>query len=190
MSRLWYILKTMLTKADIKWLNHLSNSKKVKIVPYNPKVKSMFEKQRKEILGILGQNIKVLHFGASGLGISGQKEIDVVIPTSLNNFDKFIEKLKRIYGEPRSFSPGNRVRFNHKQSDINIEIVIVNKNSEGWKRNLEFDLYLRTHPEALEAYRKLKESYHGMGIRKYYRKKMEFINDILACMISSITPSQ
>lgn len=169
----------MLTKADIEWLKQLSHSKKVKIVPYDPKVKRVFKKQKKEILGILGQNIKVLHFGASSLSISGQREIDIVIPTSLNNFDNFIEKLKRVYGEPRSFSPGNRVRFNHKQGDINIEIVIVNKDSEGWKRNLAFDRYLRTHPEALEAYRKLKESYHGLGVRKYYRKKMEFINDIL-----------
>lgn len=58
----------MLTKADIKWLDHLSNSKKVKIVPYNPKLEGIFEKQKKEILDILGQNIEVLHRGASGMG--------------------------------------------------------------------------------------------------------------------------
>lgn len=37
----------MLTKADIQWLSKLSTSKKVKIVPYNPKVKEVFEKQKK-----------------------------------------------------------------------------------------------------------------------------------------------
>lgn len=169
----------MLTKADIKWLNHLSNSKKVKIVPYNPKVKEVFERQKREILDILGQNIEVLHLGATGLGISGQGEIDLVIPISLDRFDEFIEKFKKVYGDPKSFSPNNRVRFNHKQGDTNIEIVIVNRDSEGWKRNIAFDNYLKTHPKALEAYRKLKETNNGISVREYYRRKMEFINNIL-----------
>lgn len=175
----------MLTKADIKWLNHLSNSKKVKIVPFNPKIKELFEKQKKNILSILGQNIEVLHMGASSLGISGQKEIDIVIPTSLDNFEEFMEKFKKVYGKPRSFYPNNRVRFRHKLADINIEMVILNQDSEGWKRNLFFDNYLRTHPKALEAYRKLKETNSGLSIREYYRQKIEFINDILENLLKN-----
>lgn len=169
----------MLTKQDIQWLSHLSNSKKVRIVPYNPKVKDLFEKQKKEILDIVGQNVEVLHLGASGMGISGQEEIDLVVPISLDCFDEFIEKFKKIYGDPKSFSPNNRIRFNHKQGHINIEIVIVNRDSEGWKRNIAFENYLKSHPEALEAYRKLKEANDGKSLREYYRKKIEFINDIL-----------
>lgn len=174
----------MLTKTDIKWLSHLSNSKKVKIVPYNPKVREIFKKQKKEILDILEQDVEILHLGASGMSISGQKKIDLVIPVSLDRFDEFIEKLKKVYGDPISFSPNNRVRFNHKHDDTNIEIVIVNRNSEGWKRNIVFDNYLKTHPKTLEAYRKLKESNSGIGMREYYRKKIEFINDILEKVFS------
>ncbi|MBI2335080.1 GrpB family protein [Candidatus Daviesbacteria bacterium] len=169
----------MLTKSDIEWLKKLSRSKKVKIVPYNPKVKEVFEKQRKEILDILGQDIEVLHLGATGFGISGQGEIDLVIPVSLDRFGEFIEKFEKIYGDPKSFSPRNRVRFNHKQGDINIEIVIVNRDSEGWKRNVAFENYLKSHPEALGEYRRLKESSNGIGLKEYYRRKMEFINKIL-----------
>lgn len=170
----------MLTEADINWLKRLSNSNKVKIVPYNPKVKKVFEKQKKEILDILGTSVQVLHLGATSMGISGQGEIDLAISVSLDRFGEFIEKLKKVYGEPASFSPNNRVRFNHKIDDINIEIVIVNQNSEGWRKNLAFDKYLKTHPEELESYRKLKEDSNGMGIKEYYRRKMEFINNILA----------
>lgn len=169
----------MLTKADINWLKHLSNSNKVKIVPYNPKVKDVFEKQKKELLGILGKDIEILHLGATGMGILGLGEIDLVIPVSLDRFDEFIEKFKKVYGDPKSFSPNNRVRFNHKQGDIDIEMVIVNQDSEGWKRNLAFENYLKSHPEALDAYRKLKEASDGIGMKEYYRQKMEFINDIL-----------
>lgn len=169
----------MLTEADIQWLNHLSNSKKVKIVPYNPKIKVVFEKQKKEILDILEENVEVLHLGASGLGISGQKEIDIVIPTSLDRFGEFKEKFKKVYGKPRSLYPNNRVRFRRKLAGINMEMVIVNQDSEGWRRNFAFDNYLKTHPEVLEAYRKLKEASDGIGLKEYYRRKMEFINDIL-----------
>lgn len=169
----------MLTKADIKWLSHLSNSNKVKIVPYNPKVKKIFEKQKKEILAILGKDTEVLHLGATSFGISGQGEIDLVIPISLDHFGEFIEKFKKVYGDPKSFSPNNRVRFNHEQGNINIEMVIVNQDSEGWKRNIAFENYLKSHPDALEEYRKLKELSNGIGIKEYYRRKMEFINDII-----------
>lgn len=133
----------------------------------------------------MGQDVETLHLGATSLGISGQGEIDLVIPTSLDHFAEFIEKLKKAYGDPKSFSLNSRVRFNNKIDEIDIEIVIVNQDSEGWKRNIAFDNYLKTHPKALEAYRILKESHDGIGIKDYYRKKIEFINDILErdCLI-------
>lgn len=176
----------MLTKADIKWLSHLSNTKKVKIIPYNPKLKRIFEKQKKEILDVLGQDVEVLHRGASGMCISGQEEIDIAIPISLDRFDELIKKFKKVYGDPKSFVLNNRVRFNHKQGNINIEIVIVNQDSEGWKKNMVFEDYLKSHPEALEEYRKLKEANHEVGIKEYYRRKMEFINNIIDKALSDL----
>ena len=169
----------MLTKADTKWLNHLSNSSKVKIVPYNPKLKETFEKQKREILDILGQNVEVLHRGASGMGISGQDEIDLLIPVSLDLFNKIIEKLKKVYGDPKSFYPNQRVRFNRQQGDTTIEVFIVNQNTEQWKRSTAFEDYLKNHPETLKEYQKLKEASNGIGMKEYYRRKMEFINDII-----------
>lgn len=169
----------MLTKQDIEWLNKLPKWKKAKIIPYNPKVKDVFEKQKKEILDILGKDVQVLHLGATALGISGQGEIDLVIPTSLDNFDKFIEELEKVYGKPKSFSAKKRVRFNSQKDDIDIEIILVNQDSEGWKRNVVFENYLKNHPETLKAYKELKESNSGIGMREYYRKKIEFINGIL-----------
>lgn len=174
-----YILQSMLTKADIKWLNHLSNSKKVKIVPYNPKLKEVFEKQKREILAILGQNVEVLHRGASGMGISGQNEIDLFIPVSLDFFDEIVNKLKKIYENPKSFYPKQRVRFNRQQDKTTIEVFVVNKDSKNWKRSTAFEDYLKSHQGALEAYGKLKESNNGIGIKEYYRQKMEFTNDII-----------
>lgn len=168
----------MLTKADIKWLSKLSASKKVKIIPYNPKIKEIFEKQKKELLNILGQDIEILHKGATGLSISGQGEIDLFIPLSLGRFEEIIEKLNKVYGSPKSINLNNRVRFNHKIEDTEIEIIVVNKNSEGWRRNVAFENYLKSNSEALEQYKKLKEDSNGLSIREYYTKKIEFINEV------------
>jgi GrpB-like predicted nucleotidyltransferase (UPF0157 family) len=169
----------MLTQADLDWLKHLSNTKKVKIVPYNAKVKEIFSKQKQEVTDILGQNVEVLHRGASGLGISGQDEIDVVIAVPFDRFDITVAKLKAVYGVPDSFYAGARARFNRQHGHTKVELAVVNRDSERWKRSLMFEDYLKKHPEALEAYRKLKEANNGAGLKEYYRRKLEFINAIL-----------
>jgi len=40
--------------------------------------------------------------------------------------------------------------------------------------------YLKENPEALERYRKLKEEAAGVNTGEYYRRKIEFINEILS----------
>ena len=45
----------MLTKKQKKWIEHLSNVDKIKIIPYNPKVKIVFDKISK--LNIYVQNL-------------------------------------------------------------------------------------------------------------------------------------
>lgn len=169
----------MLTKEDLNWLKHLSNSQKIKIIPYDPKTKEIFRKLKKEVQAILGTKVKILHWGASGLGISGQDEIDIVVLVPLNLFAKTVEKITHVFGAPGSYSPDERARFNQKRGKKNIEISIINNNSPRWKRNKAFHNYLQNHPEALEAYQKLKESSVGQGRREYYRQKIAFINNIL-----------
>lgn len=51
----------MLTKKQKEWLNHLSDSNKVKMIPYDPKIKEVFKKQQKEIQSVLGSEILVFH---------------------------------------------------------------------------------------------------------------------------------
>jgi GrpB-like predicted nucleotidyltransferase (UPF0157 family) len=170
----------MLTKADINWLEHLSNSRRIKIVPYDPDVQNIFNAQRNEILNILGQQTIVLHGGSSGLGISGQDEIDIFIPVSRALFDKTVKKLTVAYGLPGSYYAQERVRFNRYVKRKKIEVFVVNKSSVRWKRSVAFENYLRTHSVALKAYNKLKEEANGKGVKDYYRLKLEFANEVIA----------
>jgi GrpB-like predicted nucleotidyltransferase (UPF0157 family) len=169
----------MLTKEQEKWVNHLSNDSKIKIIPFNPSCQEKFEKVKKIIQSKLGETIKVKHRGASSLGISGQDEIDVYVPVPANNFNNFINPLTELFGNPKSHYPLERVRFVTFESGKHVDIFLVNKEHKSWSDSLKFEKYLRSSPETLEEYRKLKESGNGLGTREYYQKKIEFFNDVL-----------
>lgn len=169
----------MLSQKQKDWLNHLSDTNKVKIIPYDPKVKDVFQKEKKEIQSILGENVNVIHEGASAWGISGKGDLDIYIPVSSKEFEGAFEKLKTSLGEPGSFYQSERVRWNKESDGIETEIFLVNQEAQFWKESLIFWDYLKSHPEALEEYRKIKEKAKGTSTREYYTRKTEFINKIL-----------
>ena len=156
-----------------------SKTNKIKIVPYDPKTKEVFEKIKKEIQTVLGE-AEVFHRGATGLGISGQGEIDCFIPISENLFNEYLKKMIKRFGPAGSIYPLRRARFVKYIDEIKIEMFIINEKSFDWTNSLKFENYLKSHTEALEAYKKLKEDCEGLSVSEYYRRKTEFINDILA----------
>jgi GrpB-like predicted nucleotidyltransferase (UPF0157 family) len=60
-----------------------------------------------------------------------------------------------------------------------VEVFVINNKSKSWLDGIKFEECLRNNPELLNAYKKLKESGDGLSTRKYYRRKIEFINSIL-----------
>lgn len=60
-----------------------------------------------------------------------------------------------------------------------MELFVINKEDKGWTDSCIFEDYLKSHPEALEAYKVLKEEGAGLSTQEYYRRKTEFINEIL-----------
>lgn len=169
----------MLTKDQEKWINHLSDVDKIKIVPFNPMSQEEFEKIKSLIQSKIGPTVRVEHRGASYLGISGQNEIDIYVPVSESLFDNFIVQLSELFGEPHRIYPLERARFNAPSNGIRIDIHLVNEEHANWLNSEKFENYLKTHSEALEEYRLLKESGDGLSIREYYRQKLEFINSVL-----------
>lgn len=169
----------MLSEKQITWLNHLSDTDKIQILPFNPKAKKYFQQQKKELQNFLGNNVKIFHRGASNMKISGQGDIDIYIPVPVEHFNEILEKLKQQYRETGSHYPKERAKFNRYKETIKIEIFLINKSCKGWITCNIFENYLKNYPEALEEYRKLKEDANGASTKEYYRRKNEFINEIL-----------
>lgn len=169
----------MISKKQQIWLNHLSDSDKITIKPFDPSAAEKFTRVKKIINKKLGSRIRVYHRGATSLGISGQDEIDVYIPVRKNLFNNYIQPLSELFGPPRSLYPLERARYITQIDSKHVDVFLVNEESEGWTRGVIFEKYLKYHPVELENYRILKESGNGISVRDYYTNKIEFINKII-----------
>lgn len=169
----------MLTLKQKKWIDHLSESNKIVIKPYDSTAPEKFEKVKARIQKVLGEKIKVEHCGATALKISGQDEIDIYIPVSPKDFGKLLIPLEKFFGEPKSLYPLERARFVTIEGGKRVDIFLINKDDDDWKNGVRFETYLKTHSKALDEYRKLKENGNGLSVREYYRRKINFINKIL-----------
>lgn len=176
----------MLTKDNKDWLKRFSNKKRISIIPFDSIARSIFEQEKRRIKNILSNSVKVVHRGATSLGISGQGDVDVYIPVRKDKFDAYLRKLIQVYGEPISLYPGERAKFNKIRHKTLTEIILINTNTEAWKKGVVFERYLKAHSQYLKEYKLLKENCDGMTLREYYTRKTEFINQILTKITSDL----
>ena len=158
----------------------IPDDNKIEFHPYDSTVPDKFKKIKIQIQTALGKNAKIELHGAAGLKISGQKELDVYIPVSLVAFDDCVNKIKLVFGNPRSSYFPKRVRFEGHIKDTKAEIFVINQDCDQWTNYLQFENFLLANPVFLKKYEKLKQSCIGLSTREYYRRKIEFINKILS----------
>jgi len=168
----------MITKEQKIWLDHLSDTDKIRNIPYDPKTKKVFKIIKSELIKVLGK-VRISHRGSTSFKISGQGEIDLYIPAAKKHFNDYLQKLINYLGKPGSLYPLKRVRFVKYIDNLKIEIFLINKNDSGWKDIIRFEKYLRNNSKTLKDYEKLKAKCKGLSVKKYYTRKTEFINKVL-----------
>lgn len=169
----------MLTPKQEEWVNHLSDTNHVEIFPFDPTSEEKFKKVKEQIQTVLGKSVEILHRGASSLGISGQREIDVYIPILPEKIEEYTLEMEKVFGKPKSIYPSERTKFLEKIDGTIIEIMLTNKYHESWINGETFYSYLKENNGSLNEYRILKENGEGLSNREYYRRKIEFINSVL-----------
>jgi len=170
----------MINEEQQKWLDHLSDTKQVFVVVWDPTCEEKFLQVKNQIQNILGKQQAVEHRGASSLKISGQDEIDVYVPVLKEEFEQTVDLITRVYGSPKSIYPLKRARFITEVDGKHIDIFVINKDDKDWLNAELFHNYLLANSQKLDEYRKLKENNSGKSVKEYYTKKTEFINEILA----------
>ncbi|MDD3190807.1 MAG: GrpB family protein [Candidatus Pacebacteria bacterium] len=73
-----------------------------------------------------------------------------------------------------------RIRFQIIEKGEKIDIFLIDEESDEWLNGIEFENYLEEHKEELKKYEELKYDCNGFSTRKYYEKKVDFINNILS----------
>jgi len=170
----------MITPEQRAWLDHLSDTDVVRVVPWDPTAEGKFAAIRDQARALLGQQRAVEHRGATSLGISGQDEIDIYIPVPTAQFDHVVTAVMTLYGDPRSLYPLKRARFVTSIHGKHIDVFVINEDDQGWKDSCTFHQYLLDNPPTLTEYRVLKEQAAGTSTRAYYERKTEFINKVLS----------
>lgn len=168
----------MLTLDQQKWIDHLSDTDLIHIFPFDPTSEEKFLKVKSQVQATIGHGFEVLHRGASALGISGQKELDIYIPVSAEEMFSLAQKMEKVFGKPKSIYP-ERIKFYVYVDGTRAEVILYDKNHPSWTKQEKFFQFLMEDSQALNAYKKLKEESDALSVREYYRRKVEFINDIM-----------
>lgn len=167
----------MLTKDQKRYLEKIPASKRVKIYLFDKKVQKIAENITQSVKKIC-PDLKVVHMGASALGIAGQKDLDIYAFSEPKDFNKYLPGLTKLLGEPKS-KHETFIEWNFKRSGCSVEFYLTDPNSSTMKQQIKVFEILKNNKKLLTQYEELKKSMNGKYLRLYQRKKYEFFNRIL-----------
>lgn len=163
------------------------NKKHVVVMPYDENWKQAFTNIKSELEAALGDlALRIEHVGSTSVeGLSAKPviDIDVVIEdTSMLEF--VIVALAKIgYSHEGDLGIPGREAFKYKGKDhlMKHHLYVCAKDSAELKRHLAFRDYLRSHPEAVKEYSRVKTDgaeLYPYDIDKYIEYKSPFIDGI------------
>jgi GrpB-like predicted nucleotidyltransferase (UPF0157 family) len=159
----------------------------VQVVPYQAAWRRLFEDEAAQLRAALGEPALVIeHVGSTAIeGMDAKPIIDLMAAVpSLERAAGLVPVLEGLGYEHRGDggSPGRLFFAKGPASRRTHHLSLVEPTSAFWRETLLFRDYLRSHPEAAEAYRRLK---HGLAAQHrsdrgaYTGGKETFIQDIL-----------
>ena len=160
---------------------------RVIVLPYDAKWKTDFENIRKEIVDAVGGLIiGIEHVGSTSVhGLSAKPIIDIdVVIKDYSMLDAVISALERIdYHHEGNLGIAGREAFKYegKTHLRKHHLYVCPRDSEELKRHIAFREYLRSHPEAVREYSRIKEegaALYPFDIEKYIEHKSPFVEKI------------
>ncbi len=162
-------------------------TKKVIVIPYDRAWKEYFRKIKEEIENAIGDLIiDIEHVGSTSVeGMSAKPCIDIdVIIKDYSVFDAVVNKLAEIgYIHEGDLGIKDREAFKYEDKPhlMNHHLYVCPQNSEELHRHITFREYLRSNPNAVEKYSKVKETaakLYPNDIDKYIEYKAPCIEEM------------
>jgi GrpB-like predicted nucleotidyltransferase (UPF0157 family) len=164
----------------------------VRIVPYNPEWKTLFEQEKAQITAALGKNLalNIEHIGSTSIeGLAAKPTIDILVETAELNEElkpHIIRKLKTIgYGNMRNAEREHKMTFGKGYDENNLSLQTWHLHIREKRNTPPDEIYfrdgLRQNPAARDAYAKLKYALaekHRFNREDYTQAKTAFIQEI------------
>ena len=162
-------------------------TKKVIVLPYDRAWNEAFRKIKEEIENAIGDLIMCIeHVGSTSVeGMSAKPCIDVdVVIKDYSVFDAVVNRLAEIgYIHEGDLGIKDREAFKYEDKPhlMNHHLYVCPQNSEELHRHITFREYLRSNPNAVEKYSKVKETaakLYPNDIDKYIKYKAPCIEEM------------
>lgn len=148
---------------------------------YDPAFPDLFEKEKERIKKILDEGDLIEHIGSTSVpGLGGKGIIDICVATKKIFLKTLSKKLQAIGYE---FGPlgGSKERLFHQRSR-KYHVHVVFTESWEWNNVIKFRDYLRSHPEEMKRYAKIKKlaaEKANENREVYMRIKSPFIEEMV-----------
>ena len=162
-------------------------TKHVVVLPYDERWARDFCEIKSEIQEALDQlALAIEHVGSTSVhGLSAKPIIDIdVVIKDYSMLDAVISALERIdYHHEGNLGIAGREAFKYegKTHFRKHHLYVCSRDSEELKRHIAFREYLRSHPEAVREYSRIKEegaALYPFDIEKYIEHKSPFVEKI------------
>ena len=159
----------------------------VVVVPYDEAWKKDFEDIRAELSEVLdGIVMSIEHVGSTSVpGLYAKPIIDIdVVIESMDDFEGVKNQLAKIgysYEGDKGIPGREAFDYEGKEHLRNHHLYVCSKDASELKRHMSFRDYLRTHPEAVEEYSRVKlegAKLYPYDIDSYIEHKSPFIEKI------------
>ena len=170
----------VLSDVELNFLSHLPPEKANRIIIINPftqKIQDTASDIMSQIKEFLPQ-LEVKFMGASGLGISGQNDIDLYILSKPEDFSQYQPLLVQVFGEPANTHPDS-IAWKFIQNNFDIELYLTDPTTTMMVRQIKVFETLKSNPQLLAEYAKLKENLNGTTFVEYQKHKYNFYHRIL-----------
>lgn len=167
----------MLTKDEKDYISKIPLDKKVVIKPYTNSMNKIASQVIIDVQAVC-PNLDIVHMGASGLGISGQGDIDIYALANPNDFKRYLTPINKVLGKP-SNQKFDSIAWTFIRNSNEVEFYLTDPKSDAMIRQLAVFEILQNNSDLLTEYKKLKEGLNGKSFREYQTRKYEFYHRIL-----------
>ncbi|HRV76325.1 MAG: GrpB family protein [Candidatus Nomurabacteria bacterium] len=168
----------MLTKPQANYLKTIPEDRLVHIKPYTEELQRVADQIISAIKAI-SEDIDIRLMGATGLGISGQGDLDMYMLHPKEDFNMYLDRLIELFGEPTHKHEDN-VEWMFEREGVEVELYLTDPSTPSMAEQIRVFELLKNNSELKDEYEKLKSDANGKPFREYQAAKYEFYNKILA----------